>query len=136
MEKADGLRDVERIRAAVAASPELAELADASTRRRRFYEVVAENPDPIWREIGQQLRDGRLRPSEVLSVPEYRERLRAGMADGLTRLTQAVGALEEHLRADRADQASAGEAEVSKPAEDLSDVEDLSEMLGPILRRR
>ena len=122
--------DIDDLRTAVAASPELADLANTATRRHRLYQLIAESPDPLWREIGAQLRDGQLRPTQVLSVPEYREHLQAGMADGLANLTSMFGALEDHLHAETP-------APVEEnPAGDLSEEVDLSETLGPILRRR
>jgi hypothetical protein len=120
----------DRLLAAVSESPELEELKDTSSRRQKLYQLVAEHPDPLWREIGQQLRDGHISPSELLSTPQYREHLRAGMADGLERLNHMVGALEDHLRAD-----PPPVEEAPRRAEPDPD-EDLSETMGPILRRR
>jgi hypothetical protein len=34
--------------------------------------ALARHPDPILREIGTQLRDGHIRPRDVLSAPAYR----------------------------------------------------------------
>ena len=134
MDKTDGPRDIDGIRAAMADAPEFDGLQDTATRRHQLYQLIAEHPDPLWREIGQQLRDGQLRPTEVLSIPEYRDQLRTGMADGLERLTQMVDALEDHLRTDAVDQPSDGRT-AGDGADQYSD-DDLSETLGPILRRR
>ncbi|PRX46923.1 hypothetical protein B0I33_10620 [Prauserella shujinwangii] len=133
MDQAENPRDIDDVRSAVAESPEFEELRDASSRRRALYRLMAENPDPLWREMGQQLRDGRMRPAEMLSTPEYREHLRAGMADGLARFAQLVGVVDEHLRAHADGEPSGldaeGGAEGNPPGEEVEDQ-------GPILRRR
>jgi hypothetical protein len=36
------------------------------------YDSLARHPDPLLREIGAQLRDGRMRPRDVLSAGAYR----------------------------------------------------------------
>ncbi len=133
MEKAEAPRTIEDLHSAVAEAPEFDELRDTATRRTRLYQLIAENPDPLWREIGQQLLDGHMHPSQVLSVPQYREHLQAGMADGLARLTELTGALQDHLRGAEG-QPPAGGADANAVA-DQSDL-DVSEALGPILRRR
>jgi hypothetical protein len=119
------------IRAAMAKSPEFAELKDTSSRRQALYRLIAEHPDPLLREIGQQLRDGHLRPTEVLSTPQYREHLQAGLADGLARLTQTIGALEDHLRAEAAEQQAP-----DRKTKDTDPDADVMDTLGPIMRRR
>jgi hypothetical protein len=123
-------RSPEDIRAAMAKSPELAGFEDTSSRRNALYRLIADHPDPLWREMGQQLRDGHLRPMDVLSTPQYREQLQAGMADGLARLTQMVGALEDHLSAEATEQTPDRKAEDTDPDADVMD------SLGPIMRRR
>jgi hypothetical protein len=48
-------------------------LGNSDFRRQHAAEALLRNPDPIMREIGNQLRDGSMRPSDVLRIPEYRE---------------------------------------------------------------
>jgi hypothetical protein len=54
-------------------SPRGEQLRDAGFRRRHAYEALLRNPDPVMREIGQQLRDGHMRLSDILRVPAYAE---------------------------------------------------------------
>jgi len=48
-------------------------LTSRTARRERAAEALLRHPDPVMREIGRQLRDGSMRPSDVLRIPEYRE---------------------------------------------------------------
>jgi hypothetical protein len=53
-------------------------LRDDQRRRHLLATMMAEHPDPILREIGQQWRDGVATPRQLLSVPEYWAALRPG----------------------------------------------------------
>lgn len=56
----------------LAADTEYAELiADETSRRRKLYELLADSDDPLWREIGTQLRDGQMQLRDVLGVDAY-----------------------------------------------------------------
>ena len=48
-------------------------LRSAAFRQEHAAEALLRNPDPIMREIGRQLQDGSMRPSDVLRIPAYRE---------------------------------------------------------------
>lgn len=61
-------------------SPRYSELADPDTRRRHVFDALANSDDPMWREIGQQLRDGRLRPRDLLGIDAYAEKIQQGLA--------------------------------------------------------
>ncbi len=50
------------------------------------YERMARSGDPVLREIATQLRQGRIRPAQLLAVPAYREVVQRG----LTRLGEAA----------------------------------------------
>ncbi len=47
--------------------------------RTLVYAALAEQSDPLLREIGQQLRDGLMVPAELDRAPEYRDVLRRGV---------------------------------------------------------
>jgi hypothetical protein len=64
-------------------------LHDDQRRRHELYELMAVSDDPLVREMGQQLRDGLLRPRDLLSDPDY--------ADGLIRGCQRLGELAVDL---------------------------------------
>jgi hypothetical protein len=52
------------------------------------YAALIRHPDPLVREVGVQLRDGHLRPRDILSSPAYR-----GLVDGtLERLRRGADA--------------------------------------------
>ncbi|MEO3770563.1 hypothetical protein [Micromonospora sp. B9E7] len=57
--------------AAVDRTPYGAVVRDEARRRQMVYESLISGPDPIGREIGQQLRDGNLSPRDLLTVGDY-----------------------------------------------------------------
>ncbi|MGH3679673.1 MAG: hypothetical protein ACRDT2_05345 [Natronosporangium sp.] len=64
-------RSVRELLAALAGTPVGAELSDPDRQLQRFYRQLAEHNDPLLREIGIQLRDGLIRPRQMLEVPVY-----------------------------------------------------------------
>lgn len=46
----------------------------------RLYDLLATSDDPLWREIGLQLQQGRMSLREVLQVDAYRQHLHRGLA--------------------------------------------------------
>ena len=44
------------------------------------YDALVEHTDPVVREIGQQLRNGEIRPRDLLRAPEYRPVLERGLS--------------------------------------------------------
>jgi hypothetical protein len=61
-----------------------AKLADPELERQRIYRELAEHDDPLLQEIGQLLRDGVIRPHQLLEMPSYQE----AVADRLEALGQ------------------------------------------------
>ncbi len=47
-------------------------IAHETLRRRTLYEALANSDDPMWKEIGTQLRDGQMQPRDVFGVDAYR----------------------------------------------------------------
>jgi hypothetical protein len=52
------------------------ELRDPAARRRRTGEALLRSGDPVLREIGAQVRDGRIRLVDALRQPAYAEAFR------------------------------------------------------------
>jgi hypothetical protein len=50
-------------------------VAHETFRRRKLYELLANSDDPLWKEIGTQLRDGQMQPRDMLGVDAYRTHL-------------------------------------------------------------
>jgi len=44
------------------------------------YQRLLAHDDPVVREIGEQLRDGEVRPRDLLRDPEYRQVIQRGLA--------------------------------------------------------
>jgi hypothetical protein len=54
-----------------------ADLRDPAVRRRRVVEALLGSPDPILREVGEQMRDGRVMVADAIRVPAYANALRS-----------------------------------------------------------
>ena len=74
--------------------------SDPAQRRQRMYEVLSRHPDPVLREIGRQLADGRMRPADVLRSASYTEAVRAAAIRAARRLDPVILAaqLEQLVR--------------------------------------
>ncbi|HEY8474106.1 MAG TPA: hypothetical protein VIL37_15925 [Natronosporangium sp.] len=75
-------------------------LSDVSGRRRRLFEALANSDDPLWREIGEQLREGRIRPSDVLQSEVYWNKIQEGLTEHADDFRQAIQAAKEQLEAE------------------------------------
>jgi hypothetical protein len=69
---------IEALLAKVENSRYRALLHDDQLRRRLVFKMLAESDDPLLREMGEQLRDGLVTPSQLMSIPEYWEALSRG----------------------------------------------------------
>lgn len=67
-------------------SPVGERLRDPSFHHRHVCEALLHNPDPVMREIGRQVRDGQMRISDVLRVPEYADAFRGAARSAAERL--------------------------------------------------
>lgn len=70
-------------------------LHDDQLRRRLVVKMLAESDDPLLREMGEQLRDGLVTPTQLMSIPEYWEKLRPGY--------EALGSIDLDRVADEVD---------------------------------
>lgn len=70
-------------------------LGTPAGRRTALYDMLASHPDPLWREMGEQLKTGRMRPSDMFAVPAYREHLMAGLEQAKERHGELFGAVEK-----------------------------------------
>jgi hypothetical protein len=112
MSDVEGQPALARLIAALDRGPLGEVLRDDHRRRAAVYERMADSSDPLTREIGQQLRDGVLRPQDLLKDPEYRRFLDRGVE----RLHDLD--LDELTRQAEAAAADAGEPEEPRPDED------------------
>ena len=73
---------------------------DPKERRQRMYAVLSRHADPVLREIGRQLADGRMRPADVLRSGTYAEAVRAAAVRAAGRLDPVIlaGQLEQRVR--------------------------------------
>lgn len=54
-------------------------LSDPRESRRRVYAAMADHPDELIREIGEQLRDGVIQPAELTRAGAYRDVILRGI---------------------------------------------------------
>lgn len=58
----------------------LGERLDSRDKRRgALFDMLANHKDPMWREIGQQLKSGQMKPTDLLTTPAYRQHLLDGL---------------------------------------------------------
>ena len=78
-------------------------LSDPESGRRELFGLLAESDDPMWREIGQQLRDGQMSPRQILQVDAYWQHVERGLVAHQEDFRQAVEAVRDHSQAERGD---------------------------------
>ena len=78
MTTADRLNRLEQILAKLEQTSYGELIRDDGRRRRELYRMMAESAEPTVREMGQQLRDGLVTPTQLLTVPEYADVLHRG----------------------------------------------------------
>ena len=73
-----GPATIEALLAKVENSRYRALLHDDQLRRGLVVKMLTQSDDPMLREMGEQLRDGVVTASQLMSIPEYWEALRPG----------------------------------------------------------
>ena len=77
-------------------------IAHESSRRRTLYELLANSDDPLWKEIGTQLRDGQMQPRDIGGVEAYRTHLIDAIDRHASDLPTALAKAREEFEADHA----------------------------------
>jgi len=101
--------DAERFLDAIHRGPYGEQMRDASWRRSQLYDMLSGSRDPLWREIGEQLRSGVMTLSDILRVESYRQHMFEGLAangdafvEGMRDIQQELERqADEHERRDR-----------------------------------
>lgn len=88
---------IERLTALAAQHPKLQAAADPANRHAKLYRMLASHPDPMWREIGSQLRDGKMTLREMYANAEYRKHVHKGMKANREKLGSAIDAALKRL---------------------------------------
>jgi hypothetical protein len=65
----------------------------------QLYDLLARSDDPVWREIGQQLRDGRMDLRDVVQVEAYRRHLHRELTQHEHRFGDVISAARSYLEA-------------------------------------
>jgi hypothetical protein len=86
-------------------------VTDVVRWRTKLYKALADHPDPMWREIGGQLRDGKMTLRDIYRVEAYREHLHEGFEKNRHRFVESVRQATQQLEEAAAERvATAGTA--------------------------
>jgi hypothetical protein len=76
-------------------------IASETSRRRVLYDLLANSDDPLWKEMGEQLRDGQMRPRDVFGVEEYSTHIFDSLDERARDLPAALAKAREELEAEQ-----------------------------------
>lgn len=76
-------------------------VASETIRRNQLYDLLANSDDPLWREIGTQLRDGQMRLRDVWGVDAYCTHLVDAIDKHSSDFPSALAKAREQLEADQ-----------------------------------
>lgn len=65
--------DLEELRRTLSQHPAAVDLGDKHERRRLLYDLLAGHDDPMFKEMGQQLRDNQMTLLDIANTSVYRE---------------------------------------------------------------
>jgi hypothetical protein len=75
-------------------------IAHETSRRRKLYEHLANSDDPLWKEIGTQLRDGRMQLRDISGVEAYSAHLTDTLHKHGGDIPTVLAQAREHLEAE------------------------------------
>lgn len=78
-------------------TPQADQILNDERRRSKLYGQLAGSSDLILREIGQQLRDGLMRPRDIFTTEAYRERVIQGVEDQREAFVQSMQTAQRYL---------------------------------------
>jgi hypothetical protein len=76
-------------------------VAHETFRRRKLYELLANSDDPMWKEIGTQLRDGQMQVRDVFGVEAYGAHLVDAIDQHGREFPAALAKARDELEADQ-----------------------------------
>lgn len=82
-------------------SPYHAVVASETGRRSHLYDLLADSDDPLWAEIGTQLRDGQMRLRDIWGVDAYCTHLVDAIDRHHSDFPAALAKAREDLEADQ-----------------------------------
>jgi hypothetical protein len=77
-------------------------IAHETNRRRKLYELLANSDDPVWKEIGTQLRDGQMQVRDVFGVEAYGTHLIDAISKHRSDFPAALANARDELEANQA----------------------------------
>ena len=100
--------DLDTLMRLVERSPDHRQIADPQSSERQLFARLADHADPMWREIGQQLRDGQMGVRRIAEVEAYWDHLQQELARQRDSFRRAVAATKAALEAAEAEQRERG----------------------------
>src|SRR5690606_25864834 len=101
---------LDELRELLADSKYAAAATDPQRHHARLYKMLSEHKNPIWREIGEQLRDGKMRLDQVLGAEAYREVFFTGLRENRETFVDSLRAAKGHLAVTKASDVDGGES--------------------------
>lgn len=101
--------DLDTFMRLIARSPDRDRLADPQALERQLFARLAEHDDPMWREVGQQLRGGQMDVRRVAEVGAYWDHLLSELVRQRDSFHRAVAATREALEAAEAERSGQDE---------------------------
>lgn len=89
-----GRFDPERLVQRLQGTPLGDRLDSPDKRRTALFDMLATHKDPMWREIGQQLKNGQMKPTDLLATPVYRQHLLDGLEAAKERIDELPDTIE------------------------------------------
>lgn len=71
-----------------------------TSRRHKLYELLADSDDPMWKEIGTQLRDGQMQLHEIFRIEAYASHLIDTIDKHARDFPEMLAETREHLEAE------------------------------------
>lgn len=93
-------------------------IAHETRRRGRLYELLADSNDPLWNEIGAQLRDGQMQLRDIVRVEAYSAHLIDAIDKHSSDFPTVLAEAREHLEAE-AEAVAAAEVVAAAEADEL-----------------
>ncbi|WP_100443975.1 hypothetical protein [Glycomyces xiaoerkulensis] len=90
----DDSHDPERVLRGLEGTPLGERLSTPRQRQEELYDLMAAHEDPLWREMGEQLKSGAMTLSDALATPAYRDHLTESLELAKERQTELYEAVE------------------------------------------
>jgi hypothetical protein len=99
-EQPDRVPDLDTLAGLLEQSSYASAVTDPGQLQHQMFALLADNEDPMWREIGQQLRDGRMSLRQVAEVDAYWQHVAGDVDEQHDAFRDTLHTLQTHLEAE------------------------------------